>query len=1165
MNYFRNSLDFLSYSDRYSGLLELIDRKQEKINLLIADSPLAYLISGINRDSGRSVLIVTSTPDKARKMYEELLFWGNDNDRIRLFPEAENIQFERITSEESIAHERIVTLDKAISTDLPNLRPIIVTSIQGICQSTLSVANFLSSRSHVSVGQSTRLDELLAYWLQIGYTLDPVTEIPGRMSRRGGILDIFPPGYENPVRIEFFGDTIESIRFFDPYHQTSIGTTNSVVVLPPREYLPSLIDENVYSDMSKALDFSNCTNEVSEGIRHEIAGLSEGGDIAGMILYQGFMCSSSLLDFIDKDTIIILDRESELDQEAIKANDRISSVRASKETRGEIPRHLPLAYQEWDSVRDEIHARFLVFGTSPIIRDINSGTGLLDMGFETTNHYMGNLPELAKDIDLSIRDNNHFVIVSNHARRLSGVLGYEYSQDEPSSLVNVNDGRTQLSVLRGSLGEGWSFSFKGGYLRLLTDLEIFGHKKKTLRRRRSRLKNIPIVSELEIGRFLVHIEHGIGKFIGTTHMYSGENQSEFLVLEYADRDKLYVPTAQLDRISNYSSTSDRQPKLSRLGTQEWNRTKNRAKEATEELAKELLSLYAARETFGGIAYSEDTPWQTQMEDSFQYQETADQILSISDVKRDMELKKPMDRLICGDVGYGKTEVALRAAFKAVMDGFQVALLVPTTLLAQQHYATFVERLASFPIKIDVLSRFRSEDEQRKLVSGMKDGSVDICIGTHRLLQADIGFKNLGLIIVDEEQRFGVKQKERLKIIRNDVDVLSLSATPIPRTLHMALSGIRDMSTIETPPEDRLSIKTYICEYSDTIIKEAILKELDRGGQVFFLHNRVRSIERVSEHIRNLVPGVAVGTGHGRMPEDELDNVMVGFSRKEFDVLVCTTIIESGLDIPNANTLIVDRADTMGLAQLYQLRGRIGRSADRAYAYFMVPRDKLITESAQKRINTIAAATELGSGFRIAMRELEIRGAGSLLGKEQSGHIHAVGYDLYSQLLSQAVEELRDEDIESGDRARVRYRDIHVDLPIDAYIPTGYVSDLQTRLSIYQRMSHNSSIDSIYSLSAEMEDRFGSVPDVVNNLIYILMLKHKAKDALVGSVIVENGEIVVKLIVDIGGARLALQRYIGDLAVVGNIHLRMPLANKWRDRLLALLDLIKNFHLDLVSA
>ena len=348
----------------------------------------------------------------------------------------------------------------------------------------------------------------------------------------------------------------------------------------------------------------------------------------------------------------------------------------------------------------------------------------------------------------------------------------------------------------------------------------------------------------------------------------------------------------------------------------------------------------------------------------------------------MELKKPMDRLICGDVGYGKTEVALRAAFKAVMDGFQVALLVPTTLLAQQHYATFVERLASFPIKIDVLSRFRSEDEQRKLVSGMKDGSVDICIGTHRLLQADIGFKNLGLIIVDEEQRFGVKQKERLKIIRNDVDVLSLSATPIPRTLHMALSGIRDMSTIETPPEDRLSIKTYICEYSDTIIKEAILKELDRGGQVFFLHNRVRSIERVSEHIRNLVPGVAVGTGHGRMPEDELDNVMVGFSRKEFDVLVCTTIIESGLDIPNANTLIVDRADTMGLAQLYQLRGRIGRSADRAYAYFMVPRDKVITESAQKRINTIAAATELGSGFRIAMRDLEIRGAGSLLGKEQ---------------------------------------------------------------------------------------------------------------------------------------------------------------------------------------
>ena len=1167
MHYFRSILDFLSYSDRYSNLLELIERQEQKLNLLISESPLAYLTAGINRDIGRSVLIVTSTADKARRMYEEALFWGDDNDGVRLFPEAENIQFERLIPDEGIVHERLITLDKVSAGNALTKRPIIVTSVQGICQATVSLEDFMEARLRISVGQNIRMDKIVPYWLGIGYNLEAITEVPGRMSRRGGILDIFPLGYENPVRIEFFGDTVESIRFFDPYHQTSIETIDSVLVLPARESLQSFIDKERQLSLARGLDFSNCVEEIAVKMKDEIATLIEGQDAAGMILYQGFMCESSLLDFLDNDTIVVFDRELELDAEALKMKDRIYSIRGSKELRGEIPKNLPIAYKEWDELKDTIYSKFLVLEASPYFRDVGNGKELLDMGFEAPRQYMGNIPELSEHIDSSIKDDDHFILVSNHAKRLLDIFGERYSNNDNQSqlAIDVYDERKHLSILRGSLGEGWSFSFSKGQLNLFTDLEIFGHTKKALVRRRSRVKNIPVIAELEIGSFFVHIEHGIGKFVGTTHMYSGENQSEFLILEYAEKDKLYVPTSQLDRISNYSSTSDREPKLSRLGTQEWNRAKNKAQKATEELARQLLSLYAARETYRGIAYSEDTPWQTQMEDSFQYQETADQILSISDVKRDMELNKPMDRLICGDVGYGKTEVALRAAFKAIMDGFQVALLVPTTLLAQQHYATFIERLASFPINVDVLSRFRSEDEQRNIVLGMKDGSVDICIGTHRLLQSDIGFKNLGLIIVDEEQRFGVKQKEKLKHIRNDVDVLSLSATPIPRTLHMALSGIRDMSTIETPPEDRLSIKTYICEYSDTIIREAILNELDRGGQVFFLHNRVRSIEQVAEKIRDLVPGVAVGIGHGRMPEDELDNVMVGFSKKEFDVLVCTTIIESGLDIPNANTLIVERADTMGLAQLYQLRGRIGRSANRAYAYFMVPKDRSITDSAQKRINTIAAATELGSGFRIAMRDLEIRGAGSLLGREQSGHIHAIGYDLYSQLLSQAVEELRGGDIEAIEKSRRRYKDIYVDLPIASYIPIGYVTDLSTRLSIYQRMSNNSSIDSIHSLSAELRDRFGPVPEVLKNLIYILLLKHKANDALVESFTMKNGSIVIKLNVNIGGARLALQRYIGDLANVGNIQISMPYGHGWRDNLVELLDLLKAFRNDLIPA
>ena len=578
---------------------------------------------------------------------------------------------------------------------------------------------------------------------------------------------------------------------------------------------------------------------------------------------------------------------------------------------------------------------------------------------------------------------------------------------------------TLMQSAAGGLSDGFSLPIhseaRDGRLVVFSDVEIFGVAKQRRTRRRSvRGARDAFLSELSPGDYVVHVEHGIGRFAGTVRGVkadagsrdNGDNDREYLAIEYANDDKLYVPLEHLDRVAPYIAPMDRPPSLTRLGTQEWRRAKARAERSTMEMASELLALYAARELAKGHSFVPDAQWQSELEESFPFEETPDQRRTIEEVKADMESPKPMDRLVCGDVGYGKTEIALRAAFKAVMDGKQVAVLVPTTVLAQQHYATFSQRLSAFPTRVEVLSRFRTPQEQRSVVDRLADGQVDICIGTHRLIQRDVRFKELGLVIVDEEQRFGVAHKERLKRMRSEVDVLTLTATPIPRSLHMALAGVRDMSTMETPPEERLPIKTYVSEMSDTLIREAILREIDRQGQVYFLHNRVYNIDYMARHLSRLVPEARVGVGHGQMNEGDLENVMLEFAEGKLDVLVCTTIIESGLDIPNVNTLIINRADTLGLSQLYQLRGRVGRSARRAYCYLMVPPSGSLTEPAEKRLRAMLDASELGAGFRIAMKDLEIRGAGNILGAEQSGNIHAVGFDLYTRLLSNAVEELR---------------------------------------------------------------------------------------------------------------------------------------------------------------
>ena len=689
----------------------------------------------------------------------------------------------------------------------------------------------------------------------------------------------------------------------------------------------------------------------------------------------------------------------------------------------------------------------------------------------------------------------------------------------------------------------------GGETLLFTDAEIFGFVKQ----RRLVKKQPSVQHRVSLGfvleDYVVHVEHGIGKFIGVTMLNTAGSDKEYLVLQYAGNDILYVPIDQIDRVSRYVGAGDRTPILSRLGTQEWVRMRQKAKEAAELLARDLLLLYAAREVVPGYAFSRDTVWQQELEAAFPYVETPDQLQAQQDVKQDMEKPKPMDRLVCGDVGYGKTEVAIRAAFKAVMDGKQVAVLVPTTVLAQQHYTTFSERLEAFPVKVEMLSRFRSEREQRDVINGLAEGKVDICIGTHRLIQKDVVFKDLGLLIIDEEQRFGVNHKEYLKKMRQEVDVLTLSATPIPRTLHMSLVGVRDMSTMETPPEARLPVKTYVAEYNDHLVREAILREIERNGQVFFVHNRVQSIAMIAENLRALVPEAEISIGHGQMPEEELEKVMTAFTQGKVDILVCTTIIESGLDMPNANTIIINKADKFGLTQLYQLRGRVGRGANLAYAYFLYD-GKNLSDIAHKRLRTIYEATELGAGFGIAMKDLEIRGAGTLLGHHQSGHITAVGFSLYTRLLAEAVEEQKA--IMAGkEKPPPRLPPPITDLPLDAFIPESYVSDIDTRLELYRVLGDVDSVDELDNIFREYTDRFGKPPMEVHDLLYAVKIKVLAAKAGIESITTEEGYIIIRRF---QGNPFNAQKFMQSLAdgvTVGRTQIRIDykkIGKGWRNTL-----------------
>ena len=1156
------------------GVLELLNRHPEHRGNVDASGATvrqgarsAFLASLWRRQRG-PLLVITPRPDDARRLHDQLLTYLGEDQPIHLLPEPEVLPYERLAVDANTGNQRLTALAALagagrFGASEPDVLPLVICSVGSALLYTLPpelMAGVFPATGALSLwkkGDRIRIETVLGQWLDLGYHNEPVVEAPGSFSHRGGILDVFPTGSEWPLRIELWDDEIDTIRYFDPVSQRSIRPADEVRLAPAREQLPGLAHQQTMESSIEALDYAKCGNEVRDRMAEELSVLSSEPNPETLSFYNGLVNQAHLMEYIGANGLVVLERYGRVEAEALELEERFERMREAREDRGELPVNFPSPHMDWEEFSNRLS------GLPQMQLQTWVGDDE-DKIFRPSTPYYGKLEQLAADVRRHQEANYAVVAVTQHQRRVAEILEQEGVGVTQANSLESAPTAGQVVLLPGYLRDGWTIHLPAGgengevtTLVLLTDSELFGTVKEQRYHRRRKAEHGPevVLADLVPGAHVVHIDHGVAKFAGTTRIGDDEDEKEYLILEYAENDKLYVPTDHLDRVSAYVGAQDQPPSLTRLSTAEWARVKSRVKGATREMAQELLRINAARAIAEGHEHGSDTVWQQELEDSFPFIETPDQARAIVEVKADMETTRPMDRLICGDVGYGKTEIALRAAFKSVNDGLQVAMLVPTTVLAQQHYATFSERLSPFPVKIEVLSRFRTPKEQQEVIEGLKDGSVDIVIGTHRLLQKDVRFKNLGLAVVDEEQRFGVSHKERLKQLRQQVDVLTLSATPIPRTLNMALAGIRDLSTMDSAPEARLPVKTFVSEYSEDVIKEAILREMERGGQVFYLHNRVRTINQAAAEINKLVPQARIMVGHGQMAETELEDVMVGFANGDADILVCTTIIESGLDMPNVNTLILERADRFGLAQLYQLRGRVGRSEHRAYAYLLVPRGRRITEAADHRLQAILEASELGAGFRIAMRDLEIRGAGNILGASQSGHIQEVGLDLYTQLLNEAVRELEEEG-GSSDGVENPPELPRIELPMDARIPEDYVDHLPTRLAVYQRLAKMSDADYIPEIREELRDRFGPLPQEVENLLTLVSLRTLAADVGVESIVQGNDAIVLSLRVPVGGARVPLQRALGPSVQVGNTQMQMPLrrlGDEWLSRLTRVLE------------
>ena len=1040
------------------------------------------LLAAIHEDLNHPILLLTNRADRALSLFDEIGFWLPDS-KLFYYPEPNPLFYEPLSWSVSTRRERIQVLSELARFHLPGVQtkqtaPVLVAPIRAIMTKTLPRRDFLRQTKKITKGQTIAFEGLLRQWIGIGYESSNIVVQTGQISRRGGILDIWSPGSDLPVRIEFFGDEIETLRSFNPATQLTVQPLEQVVIYPAREILT--LDAEKKGFLAEGLE------------EHQLA--------------EVYSFPASLIDYLPEQSIIMLDGEEFI---AVAVND-IEEESIARRTEliqeGNLNPDAAVPYITWSEIEDGFHDRQVLelgYTNAPD----NPG---LASAIDPAPRFAGRLKDFTAHLHAIHRKGVSWSVVSRQASRLRELWKESHPLEDFDFLDQV--------FIEGSLSGGWILNKPGQTQhQLLTDSEVFGWGRPQPRRKFQRVAESPeaFYGDLEPGNWVVHVDHGIGKFVGLIKPVLDNIEREYLCIEYKDNDLLYVPIHQADRITKYIGGEGGAPSFSRLGGSEWQLTKQKVRHAVQEVATDLLELYAKRQLADGYAFSPDTAWQKELEASFPYIETQDQLTAIQHVKADMESKRPMDRLLCGDVGYGKTEVALRAAFKAVMDGKQVAVLVPTTVLAQQHYDTFQERLAAYPVQVEMLSRFRKPKEQSDIIKKLSKNQVDIVIGTHRLISSDVAFKDLGLVIIDEEQRFGVTHKEHLKKMRASVDVLTLTATPIPRTLYMALTGARDISNINTPPEERLPIVTHIGPYEPKLVREAIIRELDRGGQIFFVHNRVQTIPAIYHHLSNLVPEAKIGIGHGQMPEDQLAEVMHEFSRGEVDVLLCTSIIESGLDIPNANTLIIDRADTFGLAQLYQLRGRVGRGAQRAYAYLFRDSRRPSTIDGQERLEVLAEHTQLGSGYAIAMRDLEMRGAGELLGTRQSGYIASVGFNLYTKLLAQAIKELRKasgmvvEPVSNVPAAEIPSLPVNVELPISSGLPTDYIPDQALRLNLYRRIANIRDEAELTATAIEFTDRFGELPEQVENLLYQMRVKIRANKIGLASISIENEQMVLR--------------------------------------------------------
>ncbi len=1093
-----NLINLLDGYRPYEGIIKNLDNTPISLSG-VAETAQAQLIGAIAAKAKGNTLVVTYSDMESRNLLSDLRLY---TDNAVLFPSKEYVFYNIESMNRANENARLCVLDKIINTNA-----VVVASVDALMSYTADKKLFIKNTISLKPGDECEIGDLSQRLVEMGYKREEMIEGIGQFSVRGGICDIFPPGYQNPVRLEFWGDEVDSVRSFDADTQRTLENIDFVRIVPVTEALYSeKRRDEIILELSRRLKSAKRKGNDAyiNTLESDIEQFREKLDFPSVDKYISLIYGyiPSVLDYFDKDTLaFVIDPKRVLERMKTFIWEREETV-AELKIKGIIGEKLQLYKSQQEIVAGLSGLRLVAFEMLSHTKNEFSFKHLESIVSKTTVSFHGKLEYLYEDLR-RWHENDYTVVVlavtDSRAKNREGVFRQRGIDVRISSDGTFNKGETV--IIRGNSSGG--FEYPELKFVLVSEQEIFKNEASRTKRRKENSNRIKSYNEISVGDYVVHAAHGIGEYCGIQKMTVDGVSKDYLKLQYKGSDVLYVPVDQLSLLYKYSSgTDEKTVKLNKLGTQEWTRQKQKVKASTDELAKELIKLYAEREEVVGHAFGEDTPWQREFEDTFRYSETTDQLRSIEEVKADMEKSAPMDRLLCGDVGFGKTEVALRAAFKAVCDSKQVAYLCPTTILAMQHYETFRSRMADFPVTVEMLSRFRTPKQQTEIIKKLKDGRIDVIIGTHRLLSDDVKFKDLGLLIIDEEQRFGVAHKEKIKKLKTNIDVLTMTATPIPRTLHMAMTSVRDMSVLTEPPGSRYPVQTYVLEHNEDVVCDAIAKELSRGGQVFYLYNRVQGIYHKAEWIKDKFPDAKVSVGHGKMTETELEDIMYDMVNGTTDILVCTTIIETGLDIPNANTMIIENADKMGLAQLYQLRGRVGRSNRMAYAYLTYKKDKVLSSVSQKRLSAIREFTEFGSGFKIAMRDLEIRGAGNILGSQQHGHMDNVGYDMYCKILSESINEAKG--IKSPE-----VEDVTVDISVNAYIPEGYISSSEQRINMYKKISAIETEEDESEISDELIDRYGDMPKPVINIIAVASLKIPAREVGCTEIAQRMGQLTLK--------------------------------------------------------